>query len=180
MYPDAFWYEIADATVYTWVEPEFQRIPRCLFTNLEWWKPPFGYSSLPHWENLDMLKALFYSPTLCFNYSKCKWMMIKLKTRLWTMCSFSSAKFWPLKTCQRNCAKRVNSMTWSEDVFGVNHFIVYILYFYINEQRMNILMYIHYIIYIYFSWYTDKTFINYKLLVCLEHEHHWLGCSVGW
>lgn len=134
----------------------------------------------PHWENLDMLKALFYSPTLCFNYSKCKWMMIKLKTRLWTMCSFSSAKFWPLKTCQRNCAKRVNSMTWSEDVFGVNHFIVYILYFYINEQRMNILMYIHYIIYIYFSWYTDKTFINYKLLVCLEHEHHWLGCSVGW
>ena len=41
-----------------------------------------------------------------------------------TMFSFSSAKFWPLKTCQRNCAKRVNSMTWSEDVSGVNHFII--------------------------------------------------------
>lgn len=65
---------------------------------------------------------------LCFNYSKCKWMMKKLKKGHphWPDHVFLFlGKVWPLKTCQRNCAKRVNSMTWSEDVFGVNHVIIY-------------------------------------------------------
>ncbi len=83
MYP-ASWYEIADVTVkrmqqftLEWnqnsrefrgghcFEVSKKLVPiKRRFTNLEWWKPPFGYSSSP----MGLLKVLFYFPPMgtCF------------------------------------------------------------------------------------------------------------------